>query len=73
MEKITTKQALTVILASVLRAIYRVVSKTLYTLFRFEFKQEREYRIRKMQRLLDKDHMERLGWTGAVRMEVANN
>lgn len=73
MEKITTKQALTVILASVLRAIYRVVSKTLYTLFRFEFKQEREYRIRKMQRLLDKDHMERLGWTGAARMEVANN
>lgn len=73
MEKITTKQALTVILASVLRAIYRVVSKTLYTLFRFEFKQEREYRIRKMQRLLDKDHMERLGWTEAVRMEVANN
>lgn len=73
MERITTQQALTVLLVSVLRAIYKVVSKTLYTVFRFEFKQEREYRIRRMQKLLDKEHQERFGWTGAVRMEAVNN
>lgn len=67
MKEITVKEALKAIAINVMRRTYFVVSRTLYKMFRFEFEAERKWRVRRMQKLLDAEHQERLGWVGSCR------
>lgn len=67
MKEITIKEALAAIAINVIRKSYTLISRTLYKLFRFEFDAERKWRIRRMQKMLDQDHRERLGWIGSCR------